>query len=545
MRILHTSDWHLGRNLEQISRIGEQREFIDHLCRTVEEQNIELVLVAGDIYDTCNPSAAAEELFYEAIDRLGGDGSRAVVVIAGNHDSPERLCAASPLARRKGIILLGYPGSDAGADSKEDHAVDHSEDHSNDHAEILEEYHAEDHSEDHSNDHAEDHAEYHAEVRAADHLEDRISDHTESFSTASIPPAVHITDSGPGWLELSIPGCEHHAVVITMPYPSEARLEELLTRDADEAALQQAYSERVGGIFRRLEDKFREDTVNLVVAHLFLLGGSTSDSERTLQVGGAMTVDPSVMPAKAHYAALGHLHRPQEIRNAPCPVFYAGSPLAYSFSEADYTKAVYIIDAKPGEKAAVTPCYLDCGRPLRKWLADRGMGQALEWCREGRDANAWIDLEIVTDRIFTSEEQKTLRSLNPGIINIRPRIKSEDADILEFQSREGRKIDELFGDYYRYRMGTDIPDELMSAFLEVVNGDSEESDETVQECAAAGENGEEAIRRDAEKECAASGEGASADEDGDENTDNGNTGSNVPQKSTDAEESGNKGVIGA
>lgn len=450
MRILHTSDWHLGRNLEQISRLDEQREFIEFLCRTVEEQDINLVLVAGDIYDTYNPSAAAEELFYEAIDRLGNDGRRAVIIIAGNHDNPERLCAASPLTRGKGIVLLGYPASDAGK---------------------------------------------HPESDAGD---------SELKSQTT-----NIVASGPGWIELSVPGCEHHAVVLTMPYPSEARLEELLTAEADESALQQAYSDRIGSIFRRLEDKFREDTINLVVAHLFLLGGSTSDSERTLQVGGAMTVDPAVMPRKAHYAALGHLHRPQEIRNSPCPVFYAGSPLAYSFSEADYTKAVYIIDAEPGKKAVVTPCYLDCGRPLRKWLADKGIGQALEWCREGRDAGAWIDLEIVTDRIFTLDEQKELRSLNPGIINIRPRIKSEDAEIIGFESREGRKIDELFKDYYKYRLGTEIPEDLMGAFLEVINGDREDSDDVIQECAASNEEsgaGEKTMdSREAADEVAAAG----------------------------------------
>ena len=114
MRILHTSDWHLGKNLKHISRIDEQREFIDCLCKTVEEQKIDLVLVAGDIYDTYNPSDAAEELFYDAIDRLNDKGKRAVVVIAGNHDNPERLCAASPLAYKNGIILLAYPGSDVG-----------------------------------------------------------------------------------------------------------------------------------------------------------------------------------------------------------------------------------------------------------------------------------------------------------------------------------------------------------------------------------------------------------------------------------------------
>ena len=95
MRILHTSDWHLGRSLEHISRIEEQRGFIDCLVKIADEEDVDLVLVAGDVYDTYNPSAAAEELFFEAMDRLSGKGGRAVIVIAGNHDNPERLCAAS------------------------------------------------------------------------------------------------------------------------------------------------------------------------------------------------------------------------------------------------------------------------------------------------------------------------------------------------------------------------------------------------------------------------------------------------------------------
>lgn len=413
MRILHTSDWHLGKNLEQISRIDEQREFIDCLCKTVEEQKIDLVLVAGDVYDTYNPSAAAEELFYDAIDRLNGKGKRAVVVIAGNHDNPERLCAASPLAYKNGIILLGYPGSDAGI-----------------------------------------------------------------YKTGG--GSIKISGSGPGWLELCVPGCEHHAVIITLPYPSESRLEEILSQQADEAILQKAYSDKIGSIFSSLSQKFRDDTVNLAVGHIFLRGGKESESERTLQVGGALTVDPGILPSDAHFVALGHLHRPQEIRNAPCPVFYSGSPLAYSFSEAEHSKAVYIIDAVPGEKADVRPLYLDCGKPLRRWVAEEGVGQAIRWCEEGRDLNAWIDLEIVTDRVLTVEEQKALRSLHPGIINIRPRLKSEAVEVASPQSREGKKIDELFKDFYKFKMQAEISDELMGAFIEILNEEDEEviADET-------------------------------------------------------------------
>ena len=418
MRILHTSDWHLGRSLDQVNRMDEQREFIEHLCMMVEERNIDLVLVAGDVYDTYNPSAAAEELFYEAIDKLNGDGKRAVVVIAGNHDNPERLCAASPLAYRNGIVLLGYPGSIAGASLSGSHG------------------------------------------RAG----------------AGKDEKIRVACCGQGWLELNIPGCSHNAIIIALPYPSESRLEELLARDADEAALQKAYSDKVGGILAAMAGKYRDDTVNLVVAHLFLLGGSTCDSERTLQVGGALTVDPGVLPQKAHYVALGHLHRPQEIRNSPCPAFYAGSPLAYSFSEADYSKAVFIVDASPGKKTDVTPVYLDCGKPLRRWFANEGIGQAVKWCEEGRDEGAWVDLEIVTDRPFTAEEQKCLRTLHPGIINIRPRIKTGETEVFDFRGREGRKADELFRDYYKYRMGADIPGELMEAFIELIGEESGEGE---------------------------------------------------------------------
>jgi exonuclease SbcD len=426
MRILHTSDWHLGKTLENVSRLEEQRDFVDTLCRLAEDERIDLVLVAGDIFDTYNPSAAAEELFYEAMNRLNAGGKRAVVVIAGNHDNPERLCAASTLAYKDGIILLGYPASDAGAYSIENESI-------------------------------------------------------------------RLLDSGPGWLELQLPNCAYPAVILTMPYPSEARLEQLLSEEAKEGTLSKAYSDKIESIFHTLSGKFREDTVNLVIAHLFLAGGKESESERTIQVGTAMTVSPSAIPSNAHFAALGHLHRPQQIKAAPCPAYYSGSPLAYSFSEADYGKAIYVIDAQPGASPDIKEVYLNCGKPLRRWSAKEGIGQALQWCEEGRDRNAWVDLEIYTDRILTAEEQKQMRELHPGILNIRPVLRTEAGESLEPESREGRKIDELFREYYRYRLGVDINDELMAAFLEVLN-DSEESEDIelgMQEAAAGTDDGGE------------------------------------------------------
>ncbi|HWQ30777.1 MAG TPA: exonuclease SbcCD subunit D, partial [Negativicutes bacterium] len=406
-KILHTSDWHLGKTLENISRLEEQRQFIDELCGIVESEGVELVLVAGDIFDTYNPSSAAEELFYEAIERLSARGTRALVIIAGNHDSPDRLCAASPLAYRNSIVLLGYPGSVAPVHS------------------------------------------------------------------GNCP----ILQSGPGWLEIRPEGSSQSAVIITLPYPSEARLEQLLSEDPREDRLQQAYSDKISELLRSLSGNFREDTVNLVVSHLYLRDGKTSDSER--QLGGALVVDPSMLPDNAHFIALGHLHRPQRVKSAPSPTYYSGSPIAYSFSETDYSKVVYLVDAAPGMQAEVKEIYLTSGKPLRQWRAKNGIEEALGWCEEGRDLNAWIDLEIYTDRALTIEEQKRLRELNPGIINIRPVVNDAKESVISFESREGKSIDELFKDYYRHKTGMEAAEDMLQTFLEVVNGTAGEEPEDI------------------------------------------------------------------
>jgi len=406
MKILHTSDWHLGKSLEQmnrqISRINEQREFIEHLCEIAEEEEIDLILISGDIYDTYNPPCDAEEVFYDALNRLNKDGKRAVVVIAGNHDNPDRLCAANPLAYKRGIILLGYPASNPGV-----HKID----------------------------------------------------------TGNIK----LVNSGPSFMELRLENSKENVVILTLPYPSEARLEEVLSSEADEKSLKTAYTDKIKIVFDGLKNNFRKDTINLVTSHLYMRGGKESESERTIQVGGAYTVDPEVLPSNVQYAALGHLHRPQAVKDAKCPAYYSGSPLAYSFSEADYSKVLYKISVHPGKDAKIEEIYLNCGKALKRWHAGDGIAQAILWCQSGRDKNAWVDLEIVTDRPITTEEQKKLRQLHPGIVNIRPILKSEAIEETFFENREGKKIDRLFMEFYRQKTGVDAPLELMNVFIEILN----------------------------------------------------------------------------
>ncbi|MEX0968495.1 MAG: exonuclease subunit SbcD [Bacteroidia bacterium] len=111
MKILHTSDWHLGKYLGSFSRLPEQQEVMAEICEIADEHEPDAVLVAGDLFDTFNPSAAAVDLFYQTLKRLTNNGRRPVVAIAGNHDSPERIENPDPLARECGIHLLGFPHS--------------------------------------------------------------------------------------------------------------------------------------------------------------------------------------------------------------------------------------------------------------------------------------------------------------------------------------------------------------------------------------------------------------------------------------------------
>ncbi len=107
MRILHTSDWHIGKRLMDRDRLPEQIGALEQIIRICDEKEVDLVLVAGDIFDTYLPPAEAEAVFYRTVLRLAEN--RAVVIVSGNHDDGVRLAASAPLAAGQGIYLFGGP----------------------------------------------------------------------------------------------------------------------------------------------------------------------------------------------------------------------------------------------------------------------------------------------------------------------------------------------------------------------------------------------------------------------------------------------------
>lgn len=403
MKILHTSDWHLGKSLEGYSRLPEQEQFLEELVEIVEREEIDLILVAGDIYDHSNPPAAAEKLFYQSMKRLSKEGKRAVIVIAGNHDNPDRLTAASPLAYEHGIVLLGTPRSVA---------------------------------------------------------------NTGKYG------GFEIVESGQGYIKLSIG--DEKVVAITLPYPSEKRLNEIISIQADEEEMQLSYSQRIGQIFSDLSKHFSEDSINLALSHLYMVGGEECDSERQIQLGGSMAVEASLLPS-AQYIALGHLHRPQTVVGGKNRAFYSGSPLQYSKSEINYSKCVYKIDIEPGQEPLVQPIYLKNYKPIEVWKCC-GIEDALNRCHENAEKDIWVYLEIETDRVLTRDEIKALRDIRRDIVEIRPMLTIEESKDDEIENLSELNMIELFNSFYLKDSGVQPSQELVEIFSKIIGEEGEENE---------------------------------------------------------------------
>ncbi|WLD94839.1 exonuclease SbcCD subunit D [Alkalihalobacillus sp. AL-G] len=385
MRVLHTADWHLGRTLEGRSRIEEQAQFLSELNEIVKEEDIDVILMAGDVFDTVNPPAAAEQLFYENMAQLTADRNCKIVLISGNHDNPDRLSASAPIAGLHGITIIGYP---------------------------------------------------------------------------KLEP-----------IELQVDSCNQTLKIAALPYPSEARLNEVLTESVEEEALQSAYDQRIEAIFQQICKGFDETSVNLGMSHIYVAGGRESDSERPIQVGGAYTVSANALPSQVQYTALGHLHRPQTIQRANSIARYSGSPLSYSFSEAGQAKSVTILDVIPGEQPKINEVPLSSGKPLVRWKAEEGLAQIHRWLEEKKDTNAWIDLEIHLKDALSMEEIQRLRNAHPGFIHIRPVFEEIQASNTNQRVSE-LPIDQLFTRFYERQTNGGTPDDnTIKLFLELIQHD--------------------------------------------------------------------------
>jgi len=107
MKILHTSDWHLGRTIYSHKRYDEFTAFLTWLIETIQNNSIDILLIAGDVFDTSTPSNRSQELYYRFLCNAANTSCRHIVVIGGNHDSPSFLDAPKGLLRTLNVYVVG------------------------------------------------------------------------------------------------------------------------------------------------------------------------------------------------------------------------------------------------------------------------------------------------------------------------------------------------------------------------------------------------------------------------------------------------------
>lgn len=408
MRILHTGDWHLGKSLEGHSRLKEQQAFLEDFVRIVEESNIDLVMIAGDIYDNSNPPAAAEKLFYDTLKKLSKNGERVTLVIAGNHDNPERLVAAGPLAMEHGIIMVGTP---------------------------------------------------------------------KTVVTPGKYGNHEIIESGEGYIKLRIK--DEEAVILTVPYPSEKRLNEVLYNEMEEAEERAAtYGERIKALFDSLKVHYCKDTINLAISHLFAMDSEESGSERSIQLGGSYIVSGDCFPEEAQYIALGHVHKPQIVPGTQARARYSGSPLQYNKKEIHFIKKCLVVEVKVGQAAKVEEIDLPVYKPIEVWKCE-SIEAAMTRCEAEKDRECYVYLEIETDRYIREDEIKIMKTSKADILEIQPKLlgQQDEEELLERQITE-EKIEDIFKAFYKKERGTEVEDEVLQVLMSILN--EEETDETTQ-----------------------------------------------------------------
>jgi exonuclease SbcD len=317
----------------------------------------DLVLIAGDLYDTAAPTPAATRLVTRALSALRQTGAQ-VVAIGGNHDNGPALDALRPWAESAGITLRG---------------------------------------------------------------------------AVSANPAEHLitgeTADGERWQLVALPFLSQRYAI---------RATEMYELTAAEAS--QTYADHIARLIARLAEGFDQpDVINLLTAHLTVVGASTGGGEREAHTIMGYAVPATVFPSNAHYVALGHLHRSQQVIG-PCPVRYSGSPLAIDFGEEENICSVSIVDVTAHKAAKVRDVPVSAALTLR---TVRGSLEQL----------ATVDLPDAWLRVFVREVPRVglredVQELLPNALEVRidPDMVPDVAGARMAQ-RAGRTPRQLFGDY--------------------------------------------------------------------------------------------------
>jgi exonuclease SbcD len=393
MLVLHTSDWHLGRSLHRYDLSAAHEAFVDHLVATVRAERVDLVVISGDVHDRAIPPVGAIRLFTEALARLR-DAGASVVAISGNHDGPDRL-------GDKAALLDGRIQIRTDLARVADPVV-----HTDAHGPVrvyavpyLEPAAALERLPDEPN-----------EPDVRDEGERSVAGPVATPSgvvatgvSATARPAVVAGELDFGDWNGDGDGNEADR---NNDGNNDSRGADLLPEPAEPTS-RPTHTAVLGRAMRAVRaDLARHPARAIVLAHAWVTSGAPSDSERAITVGGTPSV-PERLFDGVTYTALGHLHRPQAPRES---LRYSGSPLPFSFSEADDRKRVLLVEIGPTGLGRVEEVPLPVHRRLREL---RGPLDELMTNRAYDEATDALVSAVLTDPARPLDAMATLRRRFP------------------------------------------------------------------------------------------------------------------------------------
>lgn len=425
MKFIHLADLHIGKRVNAFPMLEDQRYILKQILTILrEEQPDGGVILAGDIYDKAIPSAEAVELFDEFLTQLAALRLR-VFIIAGNHDSPERIAFGNRLMDRSGIYLspvydghvkrITCPDSAASVTLSAANAVD-------------------------PNAGTRPVTSASVTLSAANAVDLNAGTHSvESASTSAAASTCPPVD------------------VYLLPFLKPANVRRFYPEETIES-----YTDaiRVAIAHMDIDPTHR----NLLVTHQFVTGASRSDSE-DISVGGSDNIDASVF-APFDYVALGHLHGPQQMGEEGSPLIrYAGTPLKYSFSEARHHKSVTVVGI--GEKKAdgvVDVCISTRElRPLHDMREIRGSYEELTLRAnyEGTATDDYIHATL-TDEIEIPDAARHLQVIYPNLMKLdydNARTRGQGSERLELEQLEEKSPLDLFSELFEKQNHKEMTEE--------------------------------------------------------------------------------------
>ncbi|MDO4305869.1 MAG: exonuclease SbcCD subunit D [Eubacteriales bacterium] len=375
MRFMHLSDLHLGKRVNEFSMMEDQKYILSQILAILDEERVDGVILAGDIYDKPIPGVEAVQVFDSFLTRLA-DRKIPVFVISGNHDSVERVSFGAQLMADRGVhISRVYDGNVEKVTLTDEYG------------EVC--------------------------IYLLPFLKPATVRHALEGRTGQAACAREQGAEANG-------GCP----------PEKKEMEISSYQDAVKAAVDAIEPAPSGR--------------NILVAHQFVTGASRCESEE-IMVGGLDQVDVSVFDA-FDYVALGHLHSPQKVGRET--VRYCGTPLKYSFSEAEQQKSVTIVEMK--EKGNIEICKIPLS-PLRDMRKIRGTYLQIteRSFYEGTNTEDYLHVTLTDEEDIPDGLQK-LRIIYPNLMRLEydNQRTRENRSVEADRTIEQKSELELFGDFF-------------------------------------------------------------------------------------------------